>query len=127
MGIDRDQVVPKGFADRFGFVACRAAENNQTAAVNAALASAKGTHIAFLEDDDRWLPEFLSTALSLRVPFVSSTQLEVHLDGTVERIFDFPTPSGWVGESWVFDRIGALVGRWHIDNYFLGATRRRAD
>ncbi len=120
MGVDRDAVVPEGLAERFGFTVCRGAENSQVAALNTTLAAARGTQIAFLEDDDRWLPEFLSTAPSLQVPFVSSTQIQVDQEGVIERINDFPTPSGWLDERSVFDRIGALVGRWHIDNYFLG-------
>lgn len=120
VGIDRDAVVPEGFAERFGVAICRGAENSQAAALNAGLACARGEYVAFLEDDDRWLPEFLKTAISLKAPFVSSTQLEVDLEGVVLRINDFPTPSGWVVKRDVFNRLGAVVGSLHLDNYILG-------
>ncbi len=120
VGTDRDAVVPDGFVERCGVTICRGAENSQAAALNAGLASASGEYVAFLEDDDKWLPEFLATALSVQVPFVSSTQLEVDEEGVVLRIEDFPTPSGWVFRREAFNRLGPFVPMRHLDNYMLG-------
>src|SRR5688572_16164682 len=71
---------------------------SQASALNAGLAAADADAIAILEDDDQWQPNFLEQALAAFevADFVSSTQLAVLVNGEVLRIFDFPTPSGWV-------------------------------
>lgn len=120
VGIDRDAVVPDGFAERFGVTICRGTENSQAAALNACIPRARGEFVAFLEDDDKWLPEFLITASSVNAPFVSSTQLEVDQDGVVLRIKDYPTPSGWFVRRDALLRLGPFMPMRHLDNYMLG-------
>jgi glycosyltransferase involved in cell wall biosynthesis len=120
VGVDRDAVVPDGFAERFGVTICRGSENSQAAALNACIPRAQGEFVAFLEDDDKWLPEFLVTAASVKTPFVSSTQLEVDQDGVVLRINDYPTPSGWFVRRDALLRLGPFVPMIHLDNYMLG-------
>jgi glycosyltransferase involved in cell wall biosynthesis len=120
IGIDRDGVVPEGFSERFGVTICRGSENSQAGALNAGLVSARGEYVAFLEDDDKWLPEFLVTALGLKTQFVSSSQLEVDEKGVVLRIKDFPTPSGWVAKRDAFTRLGPWMNMLHLDNFMLG-------
>lgn len=120
VGVDRDAVVPDGFAERFGVTICRGTENSQAAALNACIPRAQGEFVAFLEDDDKWLPEFLVTAASVNAPFVSSTQLEVDQDGVVLRIQDYPTPSGWFVRRDALLRSGPFMPMRHLDNYMLG-------
>jgi glycosyltransferase involved in cell wall biosynthesis len=100
------------------------AGRSQAAALNAAAARASGDYIAFLEDDDRWRPNFLKTALGALKDkaFVSSTQIETDERGTVRRINDFPTPSGWIMRRATFLAVGNFdeTYRWHIDNEWLG-------
>ena len=75
-----------------------ASARSGSAAVNAAAATATGDYVAFLEDDDVWDPDHLEVSLRTleHAAFVSGTQLEVDDEGTVVRINDFPTPTGWV-------------------------------
>jgi glycosyltransferase involved in cell wall biosynthesis len=98
--------------------------HTQAAALNAAVNKARGEYLAFLEDDDLWERKFLRTALTLldQVDFVSSNQLEVDECGSVRRINDFPTPSGWILRRKIFDSVGPFdeTYRWHIDNEWLG-------
>ena len=105
---------------------------SQAKALNAGILKARKRHIAFLEDDDFWLPSFLSVCKDVFKntdnAFVSSNQTEITVDGEVLGVNDFPTPSGWV-----FDRM--KVGhdiyfdenyKWHLDNEFLGQLSKRS-
>lgn len=97
---------------------------SQAAALNAGIRAAGGDYIAFLEDDDLWSPEYLAQALDLlrTVDFVSSTQLDMSVDGEVQRISDFPTPSGWVMHRRTLEAVGLFdeTHRWHLDSEWLG-------
>lgn len=105
-------------------VCAESAGSSQAAALNAALARVSAGFVAFLEDDDQWLPEYLLYAVAAiaHCDFVSSTQLEVERDGTVVRINDFPTPSGWFMRSETLAKVGAFdeTYRFHLDNDWLG-------
>lgn len=101
-----------------------AGEYSGAAAVNAAAAEATGDYLAILEDDDVWDTNHLEVALQAlsHCAFVSGTQLEVDRDGTVVRINDFPTPSGWVVHRTTWEQVGPLDTsyRLHQDNEWLG-------
>ena len=105
-------------------VCAESAGSSQAAALNAALARVSAGFVAFLEDDDQWLPEYLLYAVAAiaHCDFVSSTQLEVGDDGVVLRIHDFPTPSGWFTRGETLARVGAFdeAYRFHLDNEWLG-------
>ena len=92
--------------------------------MNSAAALFNHDFIAFLEDDDEWRPPFLGVALPAleQAPFVSSTQLEIHPNGEVVCINDFPTPSGWIMRRAVWEAIGGFdeTYRFHLDNEWLG-------
>ena len=101
----------------------------QAAALNSAAAAAgDADYIAFLEDDDEWLPTFVQTALVAlnHGGFVSSTQLECFEAGEVRRINDFPTPSGWLMPVATWQTVGPFDAsyRWHLDNDWLGRLDR---
>ena len=97
----------------------------QAAALNAAAAESRGDYLAFIEDDDVWLPDHLILSVSMldqHAGFVSGTQLEVDPTGNVIRINDFPTPSGWVMSRKTWDTVGPFdeTYRYHLDNDWLG-------
>lgn len=126
VGIDADAEIPDCFAGRTDIVWARSDARSQAAALNAGIAAARDGFdvIAFLEDDDRWDPEYLTWGLSAveQYGFVSTTQLEVDETDQIIRINDFPTPSGWIMSAATLNRIGRFnpVMRWHLDNEWLG-------
>lgn len=95
-------------------------------ACNAAAARAGCPLLAFLEDDDEWLPHHLATLAHVldttSVLFVSTSQLEVDTDGNELKPFDFPTASGWLLTRLLWKQQGGFDTRWQIahDNEFLG-------
>ena len=97
----------------------------QAAALNVAAAESRGDYIAFIEDDDVWLPDHLLLSVSMldqHAGFVSGTQLEVEPSGNVIRINDFPTPSSWVMSRATWEKVGSFdeTYRYHLDNDWLG-------
>jgi hypothetical protein len=126
VGIDPDIPVPPRLADHPQLTFVRSDRKAQVPALNAAIRAvdAGWDLVGFLEDDDRWLPQYLGTALQAldRFDFVSSTQLEVDEAGEAVRINDFATPSGWLMRRSTFAQVGAIdpSAKWHYDNEWLG-------
>lgn len=126
VGIDADADIPPRLANREEIVWARSDTRSQAGALNAGIAAAgdRFDYIAFLEDDDRWDPNYLTWNLRLlnHYGFISTTQLEVDENDRVLRINDFPTPSGWIMAFETLRRVGCFdpVMRWHLDNEWLG-------
>jgi glycosyltransferase involved in cell wall biosynthesis len=127
VGIDHGMSAPREFANadnKLSFVPAPANSTGQVASVNQAVAQSRGQYLAFLEDDDRWHPNFLKRVLGVIAErdFVSSSQLEVLPNGPVIRIFDFPTPAGWFMRRELWDEMGGLNPeyKYHFDNDWLG-------
>ncbi|MDP4005517.1 glycosyltransferase family A protein [Methylobacterium sp. NEAU K] len=126
VGIDADADIPPRLAARSDIVWARSDACSQAGALNAGIAAAGDRFdcIAFLEDDDRWDPNYLTWSLGAlkRYGFVSTTQLEVDENGQIIRINDFPTPSGWMMPFDTLRRVGCFdpAMRWHLDNEWLG-------
>lgn len=124
VGIDPEAAPPamESFDVPVKFI--NASARSGAAAVNAAAATATGDYVAFLEDDDVWDPDHLEVSLRTleHAAFVSGTQLEVDDEGTVVRINDFPTPTGWVMRRSTWEQVGPFdTGyRLHHDNEWLG-------
>ena len=124
IGVDRDSTPPEADHPELRFV--KSDGRSQVKALNAALGEVgdRFDYVSFLEDDDQWHPEFCLWALSALAlaDFVSSTQLEVDEKGRVVRIFDFPTPSGWMMPASTLRTVGLFDERakWHPDNEWLG-------
>lgn len=103
----------------------------QIPALNTGVASAKSSHLAFLEDDDWWGENFLQVSTECIVDcapnLITQNQIEVAEDGSFMRVFDFPTPSTWVAETEMVRKLGGfdLQSRWHPDNWFLGEVQRK--
>jgi len=120
-------VVDKLEVQEFSGVKFVQGKGGQANACNAGAEAAQGDYLAFLEDDDRWLPLRLEALEALEeADFTSSTQLEVNIDGDVIRINDFPTPSGWMMRRKVWDEVGPFDPkfRFHLDNEWLGRLSR---
>ena len=124
VGLDAGVTPPPRLAETLGVTFVNSAGQSQAAALNAAAARITGDHVALLEDDDQWNPDFLAIACRALegCDFVSSTQLEVIGDSEIVRINDFPTPSGWVMPRATWDAVGGFNTsyRWHLDNEWLG-------
>jgi glycosyltransferase involved in cell wall biosynthesis len=124
VGIDAGVTPPPGLAEALGVTFVNSEGRSQAAALNAAASRIEGDHVALLEDDDTWNPDFLAIALKglESFDFVSSTQLEILASNDIVRVNDFPTPSGWVMRREVWDQVGGFNPdyRWHLDNEWLG-------
>lgn len=126
IGIDPGTVVPDDLELPRHASLSRAAIESQAAALNAAARAFDHDYLAFLEDDDLWLSDHLTTSLRAlqdrRLDFVSSTQLQVDEAGAIASVFDFPTPSGWIMRRTVWETVGPFDTsyRYHLDNEWLG-------
>jgi hypothetical protein len=100
-----------------------ASEASQAHAVNAAVAAAEGDVLAFLEDDDSWLPRRLEYGLPHLASYelVTSNQSQLTAGGKL-KVFDFPTPSGWLLPREIWNQLGPLdeALRFHVDSEYLG-------
>ena len=127
--LDRDDKLD--FCYNFDFIkVINSNGKSQAAALNAGLKQANGNFIAFLEDDDYWHQEFLSTCNQIfqtsNTPFISSNQIEVMTNGTIVGVNDFPTPSGWLLNRKKMSTIPFFneTYRWHLDNEYLGQLNK---
>jgi len=97
---------------------------SQAKALNTAIRQVNEGFVAFLEDDDQWMPNYLSFSMSAieHCDFISSTQLEFDQNDNFLRIFDFPTPSGWFMPATTLKKIGEFNEdyKFHLDNEWLG-------
>ena len=97
---------------------------SQAKALNAAIRQAHDGFIAFLEDDDQWMPAFLYFAMQniMLCDFVSSTQAEFNESNNFIRVNYFPTPSGWFMPISTLKKVGQFNEdyRFHLDNEWLG-------
>lgn len=124
IGIDPDAAAPALDSFDLPIRFINSSARSASAALNGAAATAAGDYVAFLEDDDVWDPDHLEVSLQAleHCAFVSGTQLEVDSEGTVVRINDFPTPTGWVMHRSTWQQVGPFDTdyRLHQDNEWLG-------
>ncbi len=124
VGLDSGQNLPLEFCRRLKIRYVQSGASSQAAALNAAAANVASSFLAFLEDDDQWNPQYLEFAFEglRQADFVSSTQLEVTEQDAVIRINDFPTPSGWIMKTDLWNLVGDFNAeyRLHLDNEWLG-------
>ena len=127
LGIDKGENLEiDGLQDMpFEIVISNSKGYSQAEALNCAIKKVDAEYVAFLEDDDIWLPNFLELSEKLiknEVEFISSTQTEIDENDNILRTNDFPTPSGWFMTSKLLDRVGLFdeTFRFHLDNEWLG-------
>jgi hypothetical protein len=136
LGLDPGATPPDGLLAQYSGLKSANASGppGQAAALNAALGKVTGDHVAFLEDDDWWVPLHLRQALKAlgEFEFVSSSQRVVDPLGSHVGVLGFATPSGWVLPRALLDKVGPFdhFFRLHLDNDWLGrlnrVVRRRA-
>lgn len=124
VGVDKDCVLDQEVTDSLGVVCVESDGASQAAALNGAIRQLKSGFVAFLEDDDQWLPEYLQLAMQAieHCDFVSSTQAEFDENDHLIRINDYPTPSGWFMTAKTLRNIGEFneAYKFHLDNEWLG-------
>lgn len=129
IGVDQGCVLDSDHVKSLGAICVESQLKGQAAALNSALIKVEDGFVAFLEDDDEWMPDFLKFArASLKYSdFVSSTQFEVDESGQLLRINDFPTPSGWFMPVSTLKAVGNFneAFRFHLDNEWLGRLAER--
>lgn len=130
VGLDQGQALGEAVCTRLGIVGVSGHGASQAAALNAALREANGDFVAFLEDDDEWMPQYLEFAsqAAAMAGFVSSTQMEFDEKQELLRINDFPTPSGWFMPMATLQKVGEFneAFRFHLDNEWLGRLAEAA-
>ena len=122
--LDKDSFLDEQFIKLKNIKCIQSKGESQAAALNAGINFVSDGYIAFLEDDDEWTNNFLSTAFKAieHAQFISSTQLEYDENQEILRINDFPTPSGWFMKVEVLQTIGEFNEnyKYHLDNEWLG-------
>lgn len=130
VGLDADASAPSIAQTGIPVRWAHASERSQAAALNAAARGVDADYVAFIEDDDQWQPAHLAVALVFlqQARFYSTTQLEIDAAGTIQRINDFPTPSGWVMPRDTWERVGPFDPhyRYHLDSDWLGRLAEAA-
>jgi glycosyltransferase involved in cell wall biosynthesis len=127
IGIDKEEslIIDEIHNIQFEILITNSTGHSQAEALNSAIRKINADYVAFLEDDDTWLPNFLELTEKLiedQVEFISSTQTEIDENNIILRTNDFPTPSGWFMTSQLLDKIGPFneTFRFHLDNEWLG-------
>ncbi len=130
IGLDHGTEIPDVLAAlprlRFAFAAPDAPRNQPTA-LNVAVKEAKHDVLAFFEEDDIWVDNFLEVTLSYIDPFdfVSTSQREEFPDGKLHEYLDFGTPNAWVMTRACWDKVGGMDERFvHLDLDFLGRLNK---
>ena len=124
VGVDKGCQLEPAVSDTLGVSCIESDGASQAKALNIAIRQVHEGFVAFLEDDDQWMPDYLNFAMKeiALCDFVSSTQVELDETDELIRINDFPTPSGWFMTSSTLKRVGEFNEsyRFHIDNEWLG-------
>ena len=124
VAVDQGDMLDPQVCSNLGIQCVESHGKSQAAALNSAIRKLDCDYVAFLEDDDRWQPDYLQVAArALAVGgFVSSNQIIYDEHGDIIRFFDFPTPSGWIMTYDTMAKVGEFNEsfRYHIDNEWLG-------
>ena len=124
VAVDQGDMLDPQICRNLGIQCIESHGKSQAAALNSAIRKLDCDYVAFLEDDDRWQPQFLQVAAqALDIGgFVSSNQIIYDEHGDIVRFLDFPTPSGWIMAYDTVSRVGEFneTFRFHIDNEWLG-------
>jgi glycosyltransferase involved in cell wall biosynthesis len=124
VGVDKDCKLEPAISDILGVQCIESDGASQAKALNVAIRQVHEGYVAFLEDDDQWMPDYLNFAMKAMAlcDFVSSTQAEFNEADELIRVFDFPTPSGWFMPTSTLKKVGEFNEsyRFHLDHEWLG-------
>jgi glycosyltransferase involved in cell wall biosynthesis len=124
VAVDKGCMLDPKISEMLGVKCVESQGASRAKALNAAIESVNDGFVAFLDDDDQWLPDFLNVAMRViaKCDFLSSTQAEFDENNNFLRVFDFPTPSGWFMHSETLKKIGGFNEDYihHQDNEWLG-------
>jgi glycosyltransferase involved in cell wall biosynthesis len=124
VGVDKGCILDSAISNILGIQCIESDGVSQAKALNAAIRQVHEGYVAFLEDDDQWMPNYLNSAMQAIAfcDFVSSTQSEFNESDEFIRVNDFPTPSGWFMPSSTLIKVGEFNEsyKFHIDNEWLG-------
>jgi glycosyltransferase involved in cell wall biosynthesis len=124
VGVDKGCGLESAVLDSLGASCIESDGASQAKALNVAIRKVHEGFVAFLEDDDQWMPDYLNFAVKAIAlcDFVSSTQAEFDEADELIRINDFPTPSGWFMPASTLKKVGEFNEeyRFHLDNEWLG-------
>ena len=124
VAVDKGEALSPQICEELGVQCVESHGKSQAAALNGAIRKLDCDFVAFLEDDDRWQPQYLAIAAkALQMGgFVSSNQTLIDDENDIVRFLDFPTPSGWIMHYNTMARVGEFNEsyRYHIDNEWLG-------
>ena len=124
VGVDKGCMLDSAVSEALEVKCIESDGSSQAEALNVAIRQVHDGFCAFLEDDDQWMPEYLSFAIKAIAfcDFVSSTQLEVNESDEFIKINDFPTPSGWFMPTSILKEVGEFneLFKIHLDNEWLG-------
>jgi len=124
VGVDKGCGLDSTVTNNLGVTCIESDGASQAKALNIAIRQVHEGFVAFLEDDDQWMPEYLNFAMKAIAlcDFVSSTQLEFDEADELIRINDFPTPSGWFMPASTLKTVGEFNEsyQFRLDNEWLG-------
>jgi glycosyltransferase involved in cell wall biosynthesis len=124
VGVDKSCGLGPEISNILGVKCIESDGASQAKALNVAIRQVHEGFVAFLEDDDQWMPDYLNFAMKAiaRCDFVSSTQAEFDEAGEFIRVNDFPTPSGWLMPVSTLKKVGEFNEsyKYHLDNEWLG-------
>ena len=124
IGVDKGCKLDTVTAKYLGVCCVESDGASQAKALNVAIKQLHEGFVAFLEDDDQWMPDFLYFAMQniMLCDFVSSTQEEFDESNNFIRVNYFPTPSGWFMPISTLKKVGLFNEdyRFHLDNEWLG-------
>ena len=124
VGVDIGEKIQENLLVILGAQCVESESKSQAGALNACIREVTDGYVAFLEDDDEWMPFYLECAIQAlnENGFVSSTQAEYNENDILVKINDFPTPSGWMMPYSTLSRVGLFNEqfRFHLDNEWLG-------
>ena len=124
IGVDNGVRLPHTLLNNLGARCVESQVNSQAGALNSCIKEVSDGYVAFLEDDDQWMPIYLECAIQglKENGFVSSTQAEYDENGVFLKINDFPSPSGWMMPFSTLSKVGLFNEdfKFHLDNEWLG-------